>query len=511
MTKSSETTDKKITSRSALATYAQCARKYYYSYAYKGIGLSPTSTSLEMLIGSCLHAGVAALLLKELLKDAQKSAIDLLQESSYFNEERENGLLQRGSHANHSKHTQLETEMYLNCALAQFEKYILPDFLEEFEPVIVETPIRTEFTNHTDLEIIPDAILFNKYHNCFHALSIKSITNLPASTTKYEEQLQAHTERLGVVQFIQNYADKVYSEETFPFSIPKQLPDWEKFLRAQFNQHWKTHFSEKTLPNFDIKYVPWLQDIQTVYLFIARGALRVIGINPFKTRITPYTHCYKNVRTDEIKLKYEYIDDEGHVRRLGKDWKGFSPHEEFTVNDWLNALEQFGERGQSIFSWNVTTSISISQSISIVDDAKDLQKNIDKFLKLKTYNETHFPRTGIMNNTCTQFGDQCEFYNTCHKNTSIDSAIRRGTITSRISHHPNELKQQLAEIKWVEPSVQDWATTNFRDTIMQTLAAIPPTQTIFNTPSGWGSIYEPTIENVGERLDTLIEEGEENE
>lgn len=51
-----------LISRSALAEYQRCPRKYYWQQAYKGVGVVPRKQALPLLFGSCTHLGLQSLL-----------------------------------------------------------------------------------------------------------------------------------------------------------------------------------------------------------------------------------------------------------------------------------------------------------------------------------------------------------------------------------------------------------------------------------------------------------------
>lgn len=183
--------------RSRLDTYQRCPRRYYWNYAYKGIGVVPAKQALPLAFGSSAHLGLERVLRGEGIEKGVAVALE-----EFELQARGRGLELEVNESAHAVY--LEQCALLEALLRAWFIVRYPSFIEEYEILDLEREEEWKPNDSITFMARADGVLRSRSSGDLFVLSFKTakgydkrISELGRSDIQGISELVAVEERLG--------------------------------------------------------------------------------------------------------------------------------------------------------------------------------------------------------------------------------------------------------------------------------------------------------------------------
>jgi hypothetical protein len=471
---------KLLTSRSAVLTYKTCPYKYFLQYHYNGHGVVPERTSLDLLIGTCVHRGLQHLLEhcrehhqdgsfeEKCIDDAVEFAREIWKEtlsncSIYLNEGELDNL----------QFIIEEQEALFEALIRSFAVGRLKNFLDEYE--VLEVEKEEVFENFSPLVTWlgkADGLLRRKRDNQLVILSIKTASSFPPVTMRnILHDMQGLSEIACVEDRLNEILKFIYS------SYPERINEVEFFDAFCLANNISKQLGQYLLNCYDRKEEK-IKIRMVQYEFLLKGQRKQDPYGSgFYKQDSFLLHPYKMDSFSSLSggtlefsqsLDYKWKVNQG---RQPKGWKKINIWEDIGVKEWINLLASGNiqaEEGnpfdnvlvngndrlvfrdeKDIREWYISTSYQEEQNARYLQTLSDLTENIPLSysreqveLLSKEYDlrlMQYFPKN---TQSCHNFyGKDCSFVGHCHEqNISIKEGIESGIYQIRKPHHEMEEK-----------------------------------------------------------------------
>lgn len=384
-----------VTQRSRLESFESCPRKGYFSYLYRGKGISRRGFDPDLLMGAAIHTGIEHLLKGSSEDDAAATAVIAF--SKAINEiglaplviETEAGFEQVPASS-----AQQEFMVNLVEALVRgFARVRLPKLLEQYRILEVEREESYQLTDELVFLSRSDFISERRSDGELFIHNLKSV-KWPdgAWRKKFHYDQQTLSELLGSEQ---RYGRK------FGGVIIEGLVKGTK----------------------NVEY--------------PRGSGIRYNNSPL---VWAWTGPDNPPFPADIRIKYEYVDESGRNRRLGPTYQRVPAYTVMPIREWLDKVEREApevleaqfvtlppvlRNAHEIESWKTST---VAQEMEIFHKDRAAPMS-DSLLDIK------FPKH-TANGNCLGFGQStCPFFQICWENASPDDP---DLFMPRVFNHPQE-------------------------------------------------------------------------
>lgn len=380
------------TDRSAILSFQKCNRDRWWSRHFGGKGLQGKSKSLALSFGGSLHEGLAPLVLGKDIEHAVLTA--KLQLSLAFEEKK----------VETEEPKQLEMDAkeqgwLVEALLRAWELYEGKTFRETFEVLEVEEEGRVELGDGIVLLFRPDAVLRERATGDVYVLSWKSTSAFSQMTTQQSSvDMQSMSEVYGV-------------QEKLGLKVEGVL---YKYL-------------VKGRRKFDDYNNRWMNDSRLIY-------------------------CWKKLEADEFGLhdfahSFNYTDDEGKNRRLGKGWQlvPVADHYPGGIKAWIEALagNQITPRNVNVFDSIFPQMLPVVRREDEIESWKRQVVSQEGRVRQRVRAMAVDPSEEVLDREfpqstarCFDYMSKCSFFEACHRPAVKADPLGSGLYEVRISNHP---------------------------------------------------------------------------
>jgi len=432
------------TDRSKVIAFQTCPRKRFLAYHLNGMGIQKDALNSNLFIGSCVHFGLAILLyavqecdhkleaiyqhnyVEVVVEETLKFFDEGIQKSPFDDEEDENFLY-------------FEYRSLVEATIRVYALVGLPELLREYEVLEVEKELEfwlTEFNHKQGCErehresiyactcggddgILflsrPDAVLRRRSDGAIVVLSYKT-------SATYDAKLNE----------LQNKYDMQGISETVAV---------ERWLDTQITQD-----NAKTEEEYLYKSMAPSSKVAGVKMeFLIKGSK--VGQGQYKGQINNFLiHPYQNDNTGELTPLYEWKNELGETKRLGKGWRKVNIWElgDEALQDWIELLREeyyqllkslvvmpeiYYRNEDQISDWleqTIAQEVKIQRSLeSQPDDTKSKEW-------ISWLNQNFFQTRG----SCFSYNHKCWAWEACWLGLSLECA----DFIPRVPNHPRELE-----------------------------------------------------------------------
>lgn len=429
-------------SRSAIETYRNCPRAYYYNYLHEPSevefrgsvpGVVPAKSNVFLEFGSAVHSAIESLdKTCSNLPEAMKAAETYIQEAAkvgwYGIEDNEYA----------QNYTTKELALLAPAMVFLWAKVEIPYLLKKYSILVKEKPVskiwQKKDVNATLIaEFRPDMILRDRETGDITTYSLKTLTQWGwREQLEYPIALQVFTEIFGAELFLKN------TLEVRP-ELREKLPDRVRGTR---------------------------------FCFLVKGEREKVysetGDFSHWVISNPLLRGYKNIMGGSISYaherKYPKPENKSGWGILGKGWEEFSvieakdlgktPIERLTK--WIGLIESSQTIGFKTGKQVITDLVAVPDEYD--KDENEVKEVMQGFLgtayeilekRIKLNNSPKkewllpvlFPKN---HGHCFRYG-KCQYYEVCHKGSDIDILVADGIFKSRKPHHKEEKKLEGKE------------------------------------------------------------------
>ena len=387
--------------RSRMLTGQSCPTKRFYQYHWQGTGVESAFPSEDLELGSAVHAGLEEMLkngvedwptsithcaniaFKEMIKSGERGLS--IQDNDRFGE-------------TSPEIAQLLIEEQANLAYAlvwTFGKRRLASLLERYEVVAVEPEICWlvgELWNpgcpliHIVMMSRPDAILRSREDGKLWTVSWKTSKRFDQEyLEKLECDVQGITEGLAV--------QAMYGEGV--------------------GGSFYTYFL-KSDKSFDAD----------------------IGMKRYTSPlIRPYSN-WAGIGEPQFKAAYEWINDAGEKKRLGKGFSRVDIWKQQEMVEWLEILDSGMVQPEAGRDWlSEVVAEPLPQPFKADEAAKWITTTVQEEARWMDDSVLRAKHTG----NCFTWGKRCTWFDICHRNDSVERQIASGRKRLRsVANHPAE-------------------------------------------------------------------------
>lgn len=432
--------------RSRILDFQKCPRSRYYGYHYNGTGIQKISKSLPLVFGDAFHQA-AEIFLPGGDVDQAVAKAHLFLDLTFSTNGVDLGDEKQTEYGIGEQKAIVEGLIRGWC-ISQRER-----FLEAFEVIEVEQEGRAVldavpahgwkpmdipgYEQGRDAEgylltrpVVPDSIVLmfrpdalvrEKLTGDLYVISWKTASTFGAYTVNScNTDMQSMSEVWGIQQQYKETANSV---------------------AGGFEEDAKADFGELRIEG-------------VLYLFAVKGQRKLDDFLGFKTQRTHLAYCWKKLQPDEFGIhdfawKYNYVDDEGKNRVLGKGWKLVPVWQEYPggVKQWIADLSArsiqprnidpfeslfpqmlpVSRRADEIESWRRQTASNegrVRQRVRAME-----QDGSDEVL------DREFPQSTAR---CFDYQSRCSFYECCFTPAVKADPLASGLYQIRTPNHPSE-------------------------------------------------------------------------
>jgi hypothetical protein len=407
--------------RSRMMTGQACPKKRELQYHWNGTGVESAYPADELELGSAVHAGLEVLLREQFLLDepdytgsqadlivsaAEEAKMKMLESGKRGLSIQDNDLF--GETAPEIAQLLIEEQANLAYALVwTFGRRRLASLLERYEVVAVEPeicwlvgwtePQTTEvkirgveiFTDPVAIVMMsrPDAVLRSREDGKLRTVSWKTSKRFDQEyLEKLECDVQGITEGLAV--------QAMYGEE----------------VGGSFYGY---------LIKGDKKFEP------------------EIGMKRYTSSlIRPYSN-WAGIGEPQFKAAYEWINDAGEKKRLGKGWSKVDIWKQQEMASWLEVLDGGVVQPEASRDWlGEVVAEPLPQPFKASEAERWIATTVQEEARWVDGELLRAKHTG----NCHSWGRKCQFWRTCWEGASIESEIANGRKRLRTPNHAMEVE-----------------------------------------------------------------------
>jgi len=324
-----------ITDRSRVISYQTCNRKRFLSYHLSGLGIQKDSLNSNLFIGSCVHRGLEILLQEAQANISAKSFqtdLAVFKALEFFDEGIQKSPFDDEGDANF---LYFEYRSLVEAMIRVYALVGLPELLKEYEILEVEKELefwlvepskpfdkyRSNNFGRSEEEGIlflsrPDAILRRRSDGAILVLSYKTSATYDAKLNDLQNKydMQGISETIAVERWLEaDYEERLGKQ--------KENPTPEGYLDT---------FSRPKVKGVKME-------------FLIKGSK--VGTGQYKGQINNFLiHPYQNEKVgtgvDDLVPQYEFENEFGEKKRLGKDWRKVNIWElgDEALKEWIELL-----------------------------------------------------------------------------------------------------------------------------------------------------------------------------
>lgn len=401
-----------VTDRSRILTGQACPKKREYQYHWNGTGVESAYPSEDLELGSAVHAGLE----------------DMLAESG----------------GDFSYPIERSAEIAYGAMIESGKKGLSiqdNDLFGETAPEIAQ-------------------LLIEEQANLAYALVWTFGRRRLASLLERYEVVAVEPEICWLVGTVSDWNEKPFDATCLwtpdeKYIVMMSRPD--AILRSREDGKLWT-VSWKTSKRFDQEYLEKLEcDVQGIteglavqamygeevggsfYGYFIKGDKKFeseIGMKRYTSSlIRPYSN-WAGIGEPQFKATYEWINDEGEKKRLGKGWGRVDIWKQQEMSSWLEMLDGGGVQPEAGRDW---LSEVVAEPLPQPFKASEAQQWIATTLQEETRWMDGTVLRAKHTGNCHSWGRKCTFWRTCWEGTSIESEIANGRKRLRsVGNHPAE-------------------------------------------------------------------------
>lgn len=398
-------------SRSALETFQNCPRKYYYNYVYNEGGVVPAQPNIHLTWGTIKHEVIYACLSKLKGDIAELPALKTL---LAYGADEWNKASQEGWYKVDSQYWDELTEEHYYLLMAHvmwFYRTMLPQLNERFIIYGTEEEVAVPLGANLYLMSKPDGIIFDEEKGYAEVLSTKTCESASSwIVAKYQYALQQFTELLGATEYMRLKGMKQDINYTAFLMIAKG--------EKQRQYEWAGMGEGRRM-------VSWTTNSPLIY-----GYAYPVG------GTTQFAHS----------LYYEKEENKSGVGRLGKGWEKFKVWEDRelgpTENKALLAWQKLMQAGETQGLPKVLDEIQV-----LFCDQEGIADELLAEMKHYITRAATFCQTYQQNSDkdfyerrpqrCFDYNTKCEYFDPCWKD-SMKQLVQIEDFVPRKPHYKLE-------------------------------------------------------------------------
>lgn len=432
--------------RSGQDAYQRCPRRWFYAYAFNGIGLTKVRQNIPMTRGIYVHEGLAHILRGESIDQAIKLTL------AAFDEE----CVKRGLEVGNGEdmpYVMAEQRALIEGMLYGWWKKRYPELIEKFIVLEVEKEEvwHYQFDEENELQWLAkaDALLLEKDTGDLFIQSFKTTADWDSrKDASGNHDIQGLSELFAVEQRLRHWWTDMAPVTGDPIHhCDGPMLEW---------------LSKQASP-------PKIQGIRMEHLLCGprKEAKRGSGA---KVQYCPLIRGYKKdgitPSLDEYAWRYSYTDSDGSERRLGKGWTPFNAWEtNGGVRAWIDMLDRGRmvqpEIGDALDMQFVYPLPYYRQDGDVESWKRQMlageRRKMEAFREIQhgtvdawvgpleattEWLDVNFPQH---RHSC-DYPSSCEMLEICHSPGYADDPIGSGAYTYREGHHDAEIAK-LVQIK----------------------------------------------------------------
>lgn len=489
-----------LTDRSRTIAYQTCNRLRYWQYEWGGRGLSVQRSSIPFTVGSAVHRGLESILEWAMQLGSRvtpdENVIDVGVSKAleqYDSDCRERGLeIHEGED---SGYVYFEQRALIEAMLRGWCVARLPSFLEEYDVVEVEREEELQLVEgilsncdicdgfgHTDRAKInteeaicpacggtgsyrkggiifmarADGLLCSRSSGDLYVLSFKTAAKYDERTARDNRyDMQGMSELAAIEARLERWYKAIGTAIVFG---PQS-----GMSREQTAQFLSTEETTKDIPSWFVDYIlatsgaPKIMGVQMEYLlkgerFKEYEAGSYSG--PYRQNsplIRPYMKQGILSTSDSFAWKFQYQDDYGANKRLGKGWSRANIWEVMTIKEWIELLatgEVQPEAGDCLTAQFVSPPVIYRQEDEVRDFLEQITQQEQEIrnarMELETGDEqldkSYLNRYFPQHRRSCSWPIPCQFIALCHEGLG-DNPLGSGLYKLRQPHHQREIER----------------------------------------------------------------------
>lgn len=405
--------------RSRVLDFQACPRRRYYGHHFNGQGIQPKRKALPLVFGSAFHNAAEVFLTGGDVDEAVAKAhlfLDLTfsMEGVDWNEEKQTvyGVAEQKA---------IVEGLIRGWCISQRDQ-----FLETFEVLEVEKEGRADLGQDVTLMFRPDALVREKATGDIYVVSWKTASTFGKWTVDSANiDMQSLSEVWGTKQTLRICCD-----------CGKSVTE------------------DADCPCEGAISIGSLSLEGTLYLFAVKGQRRMDDFLGFKTQRTPLVYGWKKLESDEFGIhdwshSFNYVDDEGKNRRLGKGWKLVPIWEEYPggVKQWIAdlAANKITPRNVNVFDNVFPQMMPVSRRADEIESWKRQVVSQEGRVRQRVRAIEADPTDEVLDREmpqhtarCYDYQHPCSFLPICTRPAVKADPLGSGLFEIRTPNHPSE-------------------------------------------------------------------------